>query len=67
MTRFLHQRLARLENRAKALSIGAALIFCGTRADVEEQERQAARDGRMPGTCPILRVILCTPEGRLAA
>ncbi|HEV2555243.1 MAG TPA: hypothetical protein VGV17_15925 [Bosea sp. (in: a-proteobacteria)] len=67
MTRFLHQRLARLENRAKPLSIGAALILCGTRADVEEQERQAARDGRMVGAGPILRVILGAPMERIAA
>lgn len=67
MTRFLHHRLSRLENRAKAMSIGAALIFCGTRAEVEEQERQAARDGRMAGAGPILRVILGAPTGRIAA
>ena len=66
MTRFLHQRLARLEIKAKALSVGAALIFCGTEDEVEQQERAAVREGRMTGAGPILRIILCAPEERIA-
>jgi hypothetical protein len=58
MTRFLHQRLARLESRARALAIGAAVIVCGTRDEVEAQEREASRQGRMPTSDPILRVII---------
>lgn len=54
----LKHRLARLENRARALVNGAAAIFCGTRDVVEAQEREASRQGRMPTGSPILRVII---------
>lgn len=67
MTRFPHHRLARLESRARALIIGGALIFCGTKAEIEQQEREAARNGRMAGAGPILRVILRAPGERPAA
>lgn len=67
MNRLLHQRLARLEIKAKAISNTAALIFCGTQDEVEQQERAAAREGRMTDAGPILRIILCAPDERIAA
>ncbi|PTM40937.1 hypothetical protein [Bosea sp. 124] len=67
MSRPLHQRLARLESKAKAQRIGSAVILCGTQEETEQQERDAIATGRMKTGDPVLRIVLCAPAERMAA
>lgn len=67
MTRPLHQRLARLESKTGARRIGAAVILCGTQEETDQQERDAIEAGRMKADGPVLRIVLCAPEERIAA
>lgn len=67
MTRLLHQRLARLESKARGRRMETAVILCGTQEETDQQEREAIEAGRMKAGGPILRIVLCAPEERIAA
>lgn len=67
MTRPLHQRLARLESKARARRIGSAVILRGTQEDTEQQERDAIASGRMKTGDPVPRIVLRAPYERIPA
>jgi hypothetical protein len=67
MTRPLHQRLAKLESEARARQIDPAVILCGTQEETDQQERDAIEAGRMKAGDPVLRIVICAQEERIAA
>lgn len=67
MTRPFHQRLAKLERKAQTRQIDPAVILCGTQEETDQQERDAIEAGRMKAGDPVLRIVICAPDERIAA